>query len=429
MIDPASLAGWVAHYGYAALALGVFAESAGVPLPGGTLLITAGALAGRGQLSLVTVVLVATTAGILGDNLGFALGRTLGRGWLDRHGRWVLLTPSRLTRVDAFLARFGAAAVAIARFVAGARVIMAFTAGASRMRWRTFLPLNVLGAAAWATVTALLGAAVGLGYSALSGAAGRTGVVVVLAGAALGAGIWMMRGRLRADEGEVTAGARLARLPAALGAHTIAALAVGMSAAWAFIAIAEEVNERDTAPLDFAVRGWTLAHHAPELDVVFRMATWAGSTLCVVPLATVVAWWLWRRRGRAVAAVTMIAPVVASLAIIVSKLAFHRARPEGALGLGLGYSFPSGHSTESTAIACVLVYVLVREYLIPRSAILFAVLFPIVVGLSRVYLDVHWATDVIGGWSIGVGIAMVTVVLYERVRVPDPGGRRVNTPA
>jgi membrane protein DedA with SNARE-associated domain len=147
----------VARYGYLALAASVLLENAGVPVPGETMLLTAAALASQGRLSIVVVALVAATAAIAGDNIGFAVGRAGGRPLLERFGRWVLITPERLDGMDRFFERRGAAAVYFARFVPALRVVGALGAGASLMPWRTFLLFNALGAVSWAAVVSALG--------------------------------------------------------------------------------------------------------------------------------------------------------------------------------------------------------------------------------------------------------------------------------
>lgn len=105
---------WLARWGYAGVALGVFLESVGVPVPGETALFAAAFGAACGALALPWMIGTAAIASVLGDNLGFALGRRLGRGWLEHHGRRVLFTPERLAQVDRFFARHGPVAVALA---------------------------------------------------------------------------------------------------------------------------------------------------------------------------------------------------------------------------------------------------------------------------------------------------------------------------
>jgi membrane protein DedA with SNARE-associated domain len=147
----------VGRYGYAALAAGVLLENAGVPVPGETMLLAAASLASRGRLSIVLVAVVAAGAAVVGDNIGFAIGRAGGRPLLERFGRWILVPPERLDAVDRFFDRRGPVAVVAARFVPALRVVGALGAGASRMPWRSFLAFNAVGAVAWATVVSALG--------------------------------------------------------------------------------------------------------------------------------------------------------------------------------------------------------------------------------------------------------------------------------
>jgi membrane protein DedA with SNARE-associated domain len=105
----------------------------------------------------VLVAVVASGAAVVGDNIGFAIGRAGGRPLLERFGRWILVTPERLDAVDRFFDRRGPVAVVAARFVPALRVVGALGAGASRMPWRSFLAFNAVGAVAWATVVSALG--------------------------------------------------------------------------------------------------------------------------------------------------------------------------------------------------------------------------------------------------------------------------------
>lgn len=147
----------VARYGYLALAAGVLLENAGLPVPGETMLLAAAALAAKGRLSIVIVAVVAASAAIVGDNIGFTIGRLGGRPLLHRFGKWLWLTPERLARVDRFYERRGPIAVAGARFVPGVRVVGALVAGTSDMHWLTFLLYNAIGAAAWASAMSTVG--------------------------------------------------------------------------------------------------------------------------------------------------------------------------------------------------------------------------------------------------------------------------------
>ncbi len=133
-------------------------ESAGVPLPGETVLIAAGALVHRGVLDPGDALFFGILGAVIGDQIGYWVGRLGGRPFVLRWGRYALITSERLGHAEAFFARHGGRAIFLARFVVGLRVFGALVAGTSRMPWGRFALYNVLGGTVWAT------AAVSLGY-------------------------------------------------------------------------------------------------------------------------------------------------------------------------------------------------------------------------------------------------------------------------
>jgi membrane-associated protein len=139
-----------ANLGYAAVFAFVAIETMGVPVPGETALIAAALLAHHGQMDIVVVVLVAAAAAILGDNVGFAIGRRVGRRVFAAPGPLHSHRMAVLERGEPFFERHGAKAVFLGRWVAGLRIASAWLAGMNRMRWRVFLPWNALGGFVWA---------------------------------------------------------------------------------------------------------------------------------------------------------------------------------------------------------------------------------------------------------------------------------------
>jgi membrane protein DedA with SNARE-associated domain len=174
--------------GYTALFGLILAESAGVPLPGETALLTAGVLAGAGRLSLAAVVATAVAAAVLGDTLGYWLGRRGGRSLLRARGPFATLRAEALEQGERFYARHGAKTVFLGRFVPGVRVVAATTAGASAMPWPRFAVYNVAGAFAWATTVGGLAALLG------PAASSAFGVVAIVGAATAGAALlWRAR--------------------------------------------------------------------------------------------------------------------------------------------------------------------------------------------------------------------------------------------
>src|ERR1700720_4066096 len=126
-------------------------ESAGVPLPGETILIAAALLAATtGQINIAVVVLAAATGAIVGDGLGYMVGRRLGLPFLRRYGRYIRLDEDRLLIGRYLFSRYGNAVVFFGRFIAVLRMFAAFLAGANSMPARRFFFFNIAGGVCWA---------------------------------------------------------------------------------------------------------------------------------------------------------------------------------------------------------------------------------------------------------------------------------------
>jgi membrane-associated protein len=186
-----------AHVAYLGVFALVAAESSGVPVPGETALIAAGVLASHGRVHIESVIALAALGAMVGDNLGYAIGRTGGRRLLERPG---LLEQHRrriLEEGEPFFERHGAKAVFLGRWVAGLRIAAAWLAGINRMPWRRFLFWNALGGIAWATSVGLLAFYLGPPAEKVFRTAGVAGVGLAAA-ALLAFVLWR---RLRRDAG------------------------------------------------------------------------------------------------------------------------------------------------------------------------------------------------------------------------------------
>jgi membrane protein DedA with SNARE-associated domain len=147
--------------GYPLLFLIVMGESSGVPVPGETALIAASVLASRGKLQIELVIVLAAAAAIVGDNIGYVIGRKGGRWVLERPGRFHRQRQQVLETGEPFFERHGPKAVFFGRFILGLRVWASWLAGATRMDWRSFVVWNALGGICWATAIGLLSYSLG----------------------------------------------------------------------------------------------------------------------------------------------------------------------------------------------------------------------------------------------------------------------------
>ena len=174
----------------------VFAEDAfflGFVIPGETAAVLGGVDASRGHVSLSLMIMLVTAAAIIGDSVGYEVGRTVGPrvlslSTLERHR-------GHVDDARSVLARRGGSAVFFGRFVAFFRAVMPALAGASRMPYRRFLVFNAVGGAVWAVSFVLLGYLAGDSYQAVEQTVGRGAAAVVLGLVVAGLVVWRLRRR------------------------------------------------------------------------------------------------------------------------------------------------------------------------------------------------------------------------------------------
>ena len=168
-------------------------------MPGETIVVTGGVLASFGVLGLQETVIVSVAGALTGDNVGYWLGRRLGRPWLERNGHRLGLPLDMLVRVDELFARHGGKAVLIGRFIGFLRAMAPFAAGASRLPYGRFVIFNGLGATTWGIVFVLLGFFLGSSWTIVERWLGRAGLV--FGTLALVATVWWLRREMRKRRG------------------------------------------------------------------------------------------------------------------------------------------------------------------------------------------------------------------------------------
>jgi len=152
----AGLENIVRHYGAFAVTPILAIEAIGAPVPGESLLIFASVLAGRGEMSLPALLIFAWVGSVIGDNLGFLIGRKLGRKTVLRYGAKVGLTNERFSKIEITYVRYGSATVLFARFFSILRQLNGIVAGILGMSWWRFVLFDAVGAALWVAVWVFL---------------------------------------------------------------------------------------------------------------------------------------------------------------------------------------------------------------------------------------------------------------------------------
>jgi membrane protein DedA with SNARE-associated domain len=430
-----TVANLVASYGYWFVFLLITVESFGVPLPGETALVTAAAYAALSRLNIVLVIATAAAGAIVGDNAGYWVGREGGIALVKRYGRHVGLTDAKLARAHEFFARHGAKTVFIGRFIALLRSWAAALAGVSCMPYVTFTIFNALGGITWAIVFGSLGYAFGRNLPLLERYVGQLSIALVLLAAlavvvVLGARVfrryreaiaafivatWKRTAsstrsralRTRYPRAWTFLAARFAR-GEYLGLHLTIGFIISVAALWLFGGVTEDVLHHDPLTLvDLELASWFRGHSTPSLDHIAVALSLVGSPVAMAVLAVAGAVALAYRRSWIMLIAWLAALTGGGLLDAVLKRVIHRVRPVGAEAYlhGRSFSFPSGHAMGSLIGYGMLVYVLIAFWAPAarqRRAILDgALLLVLAIGLSRLYLGVHFLSDVIAGYAAG----------------------------
>lgn len=417
------------------LLVGVFAFAetgafVGLVVPGETVMLLGGAVAGQGAISIYLLIAVAWFSAWLGDTTSFFLGRRLGREFVMRHGPRFGVSHERFEKVEDYFGRHGGKTIFIGRFVSLVRAFAPFIAGSSGMRYRAFVPYSILGTGLWASAHILIGYFFSRSIDTAAKYAGRGAfllgtLIVVVVGVTLVARHFRVEANRRAAVRWMEAhavSAWLVRLTrrfrpqlaflwdrvtpgGTFGLEFTSLMATFAVAAFVLVAYTVIVNgEPGPTPGDVTAMEIAEKLRTEWLVEVAKAITHLGSGAIVLPFAAIAAAILAARRRWAELGV-----LVAGMAIVVAgahelKDAVDRPRPSGGLVDASGSSFPSIHAAYSTFYVWLAVTIVMRLRVgMARGALVIVagIVLTALIGLSRVYLGVHYMSDVNAGWALG----------------------------
>ncbi|MFD4462689.1 phosphatase PAP2 family protein [Nocardia sp. NPDC058480] len=171
--------------------------------------------------------------------------------------------------------------------------------------------------------------------------------------------------------------------------------------------------------MDTGVLDWMIAHRGEPLTSIAAVITDLGDTLSMAILAALAVGWFVLRRNLPVATLVAITSLGAGVLVWVIKRLVGRNRPPETSRMVFepSLSYPSGHTLGSTVVVGIVAIVLIPQitkHWVRMAATVLAVVFPVAVGLSRIYLGVHWTTDVLAGWIIGLLWLVLCVTAFTR---------------
>jgi membrane protein DedA with SNARE-associated domain/membrane-associated phospholipid phosphatase len=417
------------------LLVGVFAFAetgafVGLVVPGETVMLLGGAVAGQGVINVYLLIAIAWFAAWAGDTTSFFIGRRLGRDFVLRNGPRFGISHERFEKVEDYFSRHGGKTIFIGRFVGVVRALAPFIAGSSGMRYGAFVPYSILGTGIWAPAHILLGYFFSRSIDTAAEYAGR-GVFLLGTLIVVTVGTVLLVRRFRVEENRQAA---VRWMEERVMTRWIVVLARRFSPQLRFLW--DRVTPGGTFGLEFtslmailAVASFVLVSYTvivsgdagptpgdlTAFDVAGSLqAGWLidlakaltdlGSLAVVLPLAAVCAVALAVGRRWPELGVLVVGLAIVFVGVHELKDAVDRPRPEGGLVDAEGSSFPSGHAAYSTFYVWLAVTIVMR--LRPGMArgavvVMAGIALTALVGLSRVFLEVHFLSDVNAGWALG----------------------------
>ena len=433
-------------WGYGVILLISFLESLpalGTVIPGATFTVFAGILAAEGYFNLSELIGVAALGAILGDTLSYFLG-TKGTHLFRAENK--LLKLSHLERGQAFFVKHGSKSILLGRFMGPIRAVVPFVAGLSGMERKKFLAWDIVSGLAWAISYILLGYFFGGAFQVIEAWFSRVGVLLLVL-FLIAVLIWFLAkksGVLWGYAKSVVLSFNVQRLmkryPLVFaqvrqrldqrhfnGLPLTVLTLMFIYVASLFVGVVEDILTSDPiVEVDLRLAGSLALFRDTGLIHFFTWVTLLGSLQVVggFILASSVLLFLWKRKNF----ITPLFVTVCSAGIFnyFGKLTFQRPRPEGAYYLESSFSFPSGHSTIVVAFYGFLAYVLfrcIKKWGGKVNAIAGCVLIMLLVGFSRLYLGVHYLSDVWGGYLVGALCLIFGITFSEWMlsREPVPG--------
>ncbi|MFA6553996.1 MAG: bifunctional DedA family/phosphatase PAP2 family protein [Candidatus Paceibacterota bacterium] len=377
----------------------------GMVIPGHIAIIASGFLAKIGTLDLLWVLVISGAGAIIGDYIGFYFGRKYGMAFIEKFRPYFFITDAHIEKAQTLLNKHTGKALIMGRFTPATRSLMPFLVGASHTPAGRFWFFNIIGGITWVTTSVMLGYVFGTAYHAVAGYMGKVLVVAILVSLITIWGYRFVNSRFHIFR-------RYELFTLILNVLSLGSLAI----------IIDKLSD-ETFKLNFDVWISVFMDKFNHLHPYFTtLADWIsniGSTAVTAGLGIIIGvYFLFKKKWRSG---TIMLLAVGSTGIVTGlmKEFFLSERPVNALhAIVNDPSFPSGHSSLAAAFFVILAYLLapkIESWIKREFMIVVCVLAVILIGVSRLVLNVHWFSDVVAGWSLGIFMATASILFVRYV--------------
>ncbi|MDD3861603.1 MAG: bifunctional DedA family/phosphatase PAP2 family protein [Candidatus Gracilibacteria bacterium] len=372
----------------------------GIFIPGQSLVVISGILAKMNLLNLPILILIIAVGAILGDTFAYILGRKYGHDFLLKYGKYFLLKPIRLQKAQELLDKNVGKTLIIGRLNSFTRAAVPLVTGASQINFKKFFTFNAIGGIIWASTFVGIGYIFGTSYEIVVKYLGQF-IFFAIAGT-----IFLIGGYKF-----------VAKRKQVFGQYHLYALSICITSLWVFLEMAEEIySKTHIIHLDKWMNELITTIWSPALTQIAIFITNIGDVLnlTVLSMSLLVSLLITKKKYNAILLLfSMIGGAIANAFI---KELTERARPLNSLITAEGFSFPSGHSMMSIIFFSLLIYSFkddIKKPLLKNLFIFGNISIFLLIGMSRIYLNVHWVSDVIAGFALGLFWLTLLILIFK----------------
>ncbi|BFH62581.1 bifunctional DedA family/phosphatase PAP2 family protein [Paenibacillus azoreducens] len=419
------LVNWLEHYGYLILFVGLFLEMLALPLPGEILMSYAGLLVFQGKLSWFFSILSSGLGAIFGMTLAYWIGSRLGTPFFEKYGSYIHLGTDKLHKVSHWFQKYGNKLIFIAFFIPGVRHITGYFSGVTRISFRKYALFAYSGAFFWTTTFISFGKVLGPKWELYHHKFSRYMLIAgfIAAGVVIVFYLYrkykesLTRKLINALEKGLLRFQSLGKIRFfILAMFTLFVTCISLMIGLIQDYLAKEFSEFDeiTTFIIHSIFG-------PSWGAWMNYFTLLGTYYVFVPIIIITSLWiLFRGKDRLLELTSFAWVIVGGEALDEGlRLLFHRIGP-ASIGSNSPYTFPSEQTLISMTVCGFAAYLLIRHYgnaLIRAVAIFFVVFLCLLVGISRVYFNIQYPSDVVSGYVFGGAWLSLNIIQLEVFRI------------
>jgi len=390
---------------YILIALFAFFESIpffGVFIPGQILVMIAGFLARLNGISMTLVIILATVFAFLGEIYAFNIGRKYGFSLVKRYGKYVFITQENFNYIKGLMHHHTAKTLLFGRFNSLTRALSPFTAGASNLRRSRFMKYSFIGSLLWAVTFTLLGYIFAEGYKA----AAKTFSTFVVTATFLVIAILLCYRFMNKRKHAYTR-------------SDFYKLIAGILSLYICAKVSESVitNDNWILKLDLITNTFFKDIYNPIIGKFFIVLTNVLQPTILVLLGVFLAYILYKKGSRKRSAVIVVSLLLGAASELIMSILIKHPRPLDSIIYAPGYSLPSGHATMACIFFLLLIYTLKNNWSKITKVLLTvgSIILIILVSISRLYLGVHWLSDIIAGLALGIFWVTLSILAIKYI--------------